>query len=518
MSELPKGWLEIPVSAIAEVNPPQPSIPIPEDGQVSFVRMASVEAESGILDASQLRPWTEVNKGYTKFQEGDVLFAKITPCMENGKFAVARELHGQVGAGSTEFHVLRTYGLVREKYLLHFLLQRQVRRNARMLMQGAAGQLRIPASFFDRLILPLAPPDEQDRIVAEIEKQFTRLDAATAALKRVQANLKRYRASVLKAACEGRLVPTEAELARKEGRDYEPAEKLLQRILRERRARWEIDTLAKMQASGKPPQDDCWKQKYSEPAAPDPSFAFTPPEGWCIASMDQLTSRITSGSRDWSEYYGRGTGTFVMAQNVRPGLFDMSMRQEVDPPVNDPSAVRSQIEKNDLLVTIVGANTGDVCRVPDSFPEHYVCQSVALMRPVETSLGQYLEFFMSSDEHGQMIYKRYTYGAGRPHLSFEQLKATPVLLPPEAEITRIVDVVSQASPTVERQRAAVDLQLSKVSGLRNAILASAFTGQLVPQDPTDEPASALLERIRAERVESSKKTAARSVTRKRGQR
>ena len=79
----------------------------------------------------------------------------------------------------------------------------------------------------------LAPRREQDRIVNEIEKQFTRLDAATAALKRVQANLKRYRASVLKAACEGQLVSTEAELARKEGRDYEPADKLLQRILRE---------------------------------------------------------------------------------------------------------------------------------------------------------------------------------------------------------------------------------------------------------------------------------------------
>ncbi len=112
------------------------------------------------------------------------------------------------------------------------------------------------------------PRAEQDRIVAEIEKQFTRLDAATTALKRVQANLKRYRASVLKAACEGRLVPTEAELARKEGRDYEPADQLLQRILRERRARWEADTLAKMIASGKPPEDDRWKPQVQRASPP----------------------------------------------------------------------------------------------------------------------------------------------------------------------------------------------------------------------------------------------------------
>ena len=132
-------------------------------------------------------------------------------------------------------------------------------------------------------------------MVAEIEKQFTRLDAATAALRRVQANLKRYRASVLKAACEGRLVPTEAELARKDGRDYEPADKLLQRILRERRARWEADTLAKMTASGKPPEDDSWKSRYKAPPAPNGADLPFLPDGWCWASLDMLIFDVTAG-------------------------------------------------------------------------------------------------------------------------------------------------------------------------------------------------------------------------------
>ncbi len=96
----------------------------------------------------------------------------------------------------------------------------------------------------------LAPLPEQDRIVAEIERQFSLLDAGVANLKRVQANLKRYRAAVLQAACEGHLVPTEAELARAEGRDYEPADVLLTRILAERRERWEAEQLAKMEAQG----------------------------------------------------------------------------------------------------------------------------------------------------------------------------------------------------------------------------------------------------------------------------
>ncbi len=112
---------------------------------------------------------------------------------------------------------------------------------------------------------------------------------------RVQANLKRYRAWVLKAACEGRLVPTEAELVRKEGRDYEPADKLLQRILLERRTRWEADTLAKMQASGKLPKDDTWKQKYKEPSAPDTSNLPELPEGWSWVSLETLIYGITAG-------------------------------------------------------------------------------------------------------------------------------------------------------------------------------------------------------------------------------
>ena len=111
--------------------------------------------------------------------------------------------------------------------------------------QGGVGLAHITKSKFTKSHIRLAPVSEQPRIVEAIEAQFSRLDASVAALKRVQANLKRYRASVLKAACEGRLVPTEAELARKEGRDYEPASELLKRILNERRKRWEVQEWAK---------------------------------------------------------------------------------------------------------------------------------------------------------------------------------------------------------------------------------------------------------------------------------
>ena len=131
--------------------------------------------------------------------------------------------------------------------------------------------MRIRGATFSDYPFPLPPLAEQRRIVAEIEKQFTRIDASVDALKRAQANLKRYRASVLKDACEGRLVPTEAELARAEGRDYEHADELLERILAERRARWESQAKR--------------GRKYKELVAPDTSDLPELPEGWAWGNI-----------------------------------------------------------------------------------------------------------------------------------------------------------------------------------------------------------------------------------------
>ena len=211
--------------------------------------------------------------------------AKIGSCGKVGIYPPERPV-AIIPANLLKVSLNRYFAL---KYVYYFFASSFFQEALKTIIKATA-QPAFGVTNFKRLPMPIAPTGEQDRIVSEIEKQFTRLDAATAALKRVQANLKRYRASVLKAACEGRLVPTEAELARKEGRDYEPADKLLQRILRERRARWEADTLAKMHASGKPPKDDHWKQKYSIPEPPDNTGLGGLPEGWSWASPDQLSA------------------------------------------------------------------------------------------------------------------------------------------------------------------------------------------------------------------------------------
>ena len=158
--------------------------------------------------------------------------------------------------------------------------------------------------------LPLPPLAEQRRIVAEIEKQFTRLDASVAALKRVQANLKRYQASVLKDACEGRLVPTEADLARAEGRDYEPADQLLKRILAERRARWE----AQKKRRG----------KYKEAVEPDTSSLLDLPEGWIWTTVDQLAEIKGGIQKQPKRAPAANPFPFLRVANVLRGSLNLS--------------------------------------------------------------------------------------------------------------------------------------------------------------------------------------------------
>ena len=181
-----------PLPDVAELNPRRFTEQPSDSDLVSFVPMKAVEEESGRLNAAEHRLWGEVKKGYTAFQNGDVIFAKITPCMENGKFAFASGLHAGRAAGSTEFHVLRAKPGLDARYLMHFLFTPEVRRAAKMNMKGAAGQLRVPTQFLEGLRIPVPSIEQQREAVAYLDEQLSRLDASMAALLRAQANLKRY--------------------------------------------------------------------------------------------------------------------------------------------------------------------------------------------------------------------------------------------------------------------------------------------------------------------------------------
>ncbi len=504
MRNLPIGWTEVPVECLAASEPGSLT-----DGPFGSHLKTTHYTEKGprvirlqnIADGAFVDERAHVSEQhFNRLRRHEAIAGDVVIAMLGDRLPRACIVPPILGPAIVKADCVRLRVhpcLAVSPYVMRALNSEQLRAQAQQLVHGV-GRPRLGLKWLRTLRIPLAPLSEQQRIVEAIDSYFTRLDDAVATLERVQRNLKRYRASVLKAAVEGRLVPTEAELARAEGRDYEPASVLLERILAERRRRWEEAELAKMKAKGKPPKNDKWKAKYKEPLTPDVSELPELPDGWCWASVDQITSRITSGSRDWTQYYDRGESVFLMAQNVRLGHLDLSHQQLVDPPPEDSSCERSQVLMDDLLVTIVGANTGNVCRVPTELPGHYVCQSVALMRPVENQSSHYLDAYLNSPL-GQAVYAGFMYGQGRPHLSFDNLRETPVPFPPLSEQARIIELVEKMETVASALTQELMVNASRCRLLRQSILKWAFEGRLVDQDPTDEPASRLLERIQADR-------------------
>jgi type I restriction enzyme S subunit len=192
VTDLPPGWALATLGDCFDVTPGWTQEPHESD-VISVVPMAAVEAATGRLNASQVSRWGDIrSRSLTRFQEEDLLFAKITPCMENGKIAIARNLHCGFGVGSTEFHVLRSRGAVRPAFALHFLLQTDIRRDAQRHMSGAVGQRRVPRPWLGQLPVPVPPLREQRRIIDVLEPHVSRLDAATVELARGRARLERF--------------------------------------------------------------------------------------------------------------------------------------------------------------------------------------------------------------------------------------------------------------------------------------------------------------------------------------
>ena len=303
--------------------------------------------------------------------------------------------------------------------------------------------------------IPVPAIAVQDEIVAELEKQFSRLDEAVANLQRVKANLKRYKASVLKAAVEGRLVETEATLARREGRTYETGEQLLQRILDERRAKW------------------AGRGKYKLPVSPFKDGLSDLPDGWTWATADQLAYLITSGSRGWGDFYSDTGVLFIRAQDIKTDALNLPDAARVDVPI-DAEGTRSSVSEGNILVTITGANVTKSALVPALGELAFVSQHVALMKLCMPETAAFAFNWIISPANGRKTLESWAYGAGKPGLSLEQVRALPIALPPLAEQTRIVAEVDRHLSIIREVEAEVDTNLKRAQALRQATLQNAF--------------------------------------------
>jgi len=349
----------------------------------------------------------------------------------------------------------------------------------------------VNARKLEAIELPLAPLPEQQRIVAAIEQQFSRLDAGVAALRQAQIKLKRYRASVLKVAVEGKLT----EDWRAEHPTTEPASKLLERILAERRAKWEAD----LRAKGKDPA----KVKYVEPVKPDVETLPELPEGWCWATLSQIANFQNGRPFPSNEYTSEGVkllrpGNLYADGSVRwaitntrymPGVW---AERNPDLIIRDHELVMNltaQSLKDEFLGRVCITSKDEICLLN---------QRLARIIPFEGIDRLYALYMLKS-----AIFRRFVDGLNTgsliQHMFTSQLANFCFPLPPSTEQVQIVAEVERRLSVVSQLEATVEANLKRAERLRQSILKEAFAGRLVPQDPNDEPASVLLDRIRKER-------------------
>jgi type I restriction enzyme S subunit len=362
-------------------------------------------------------------------------------------------------------------------YVMPGLNSRTLRSQSAELMHGV-GRPRLGLLWFRGLQFPLAPLPEQHRIVEAIESYFTRLDDAVATLERVERNLKRYRASVLKSAVEGRLVPTEAALAEQEGRDYEPASVLLERILVERRRR----------------RAESGKKGDQDPSPPDTAGLRDLPDGWCWATVEQLGEAITgtTPTTTRADYYG-GKLPFLKPTDLNAGYAVTEAREFL----SDEGARHARVlPKGSVLVTCIGATIGKtgLARIECS-----TNQQINALVPDPLLRDVYFLYWFFTSPSGQTGVIENASSTTLPILNKSRFERLVVPVPPHHEQIRIVAELERVMSLTDGAEAEAKRTTLKCKRLRQSILKSAFEGKLADQDPTDEPASVLLERIKSER-------------------
>ena len=314
--------------------------------------------------------------------------------------------------------------------------------------------------------------------------------------------MKLYRASVLKAAVEGALTAD----WRAEHTDIEPASELLARILAERRRCWEEDQLRKFVAKGKAPPKG-WKAKYKEPVAPDTVGLPALPEGWCWTTVDQSSSLIQYGSSSKASRNSDGIPVLRMGNITTKGISLGDLKYLPSDHNEFPTLL---LKQGDLLFNrtnsaeLVGKTTvysGEPS--PCSFASYLI--RVRLLQGVSPAI---LSCALNGGLGRAWITRVVNQTVGQANVNGSKLTAFAFPLPPETEQHAIVEAVEEQLSVVDRLEADIDAKLAAAGTLRQAVLRDAFAGKLAPQDPDDEPASALLARIAAERQARARDAAA----------
>jgi type I restriction enzyme, S subunit len=482
---LPTNWHW---SQIAEIGILSPRNDAPDDLRASFVPMPLIAAEYGVANGHEVRPWGEIKKGYTHFAEGDVGLAKITPCFENGKSTVFRNLTGGIGGGTTELHIVRPL-FVDQNYILIFLKSPDFIETGIPKMTGNAGQKRVPFEYFAYSPFPLPPLAEQRRIVTKVDELMglcDRLEAAradreatrdrltAASLARLNApdpdtfqddarfvldalpaliarpdQIKQLRQTILNLAVRGKLVPQNAS--------DEPASELLKRI-----------------GSG-------WSEVVADlPKETDRSdetdgLISGLPRGWERVLVEHCFN-VSGGIQKTPARTPRNNAfPYLGVSNVYRGRLDLTKIKRFE--LVEGELEKYRLEPEDILVVEGNGSVTEIgrCAVWRGEIENCVHQNHLIRcRPRLANLTPYAALYLNSPDGVAEMKRLAITSAGLYSLSVGKIRKIPFSFPPLAEQQRIVAKVDELMALCDRLEASLTTADDTRSRLLEALLAEAL--------------------------------------------
>ena len=420
--DLPDNWCWVRLGEICEINPRNKLDD--ENIDASFLPMTAINDGYSNSYNPLVKPWLEIKSGFTHFADGDVIFAKITPCFQNRKSAVVDNLTNGIGAGTTELYVLRSYGKqVSEKYLLYFLKNQRFIVDGVATMKGTAGQQRINRNFVTNYPFPLPPFAEQERIVEKLDALLSEVDELAKderELVKLEKHFpRRMKNSLLQAAIQGQLteqLPSDGD-----------ARYLLWKIRAEK---------AKLIADK--------KIKGEKPLLPvsDDEIPFDLPDNWCWCRLGEVCQMYTGDSIAESEkkakYYGIADGfSYISTKDIS---FDNQIDYENGVRIPFENTFR-RARKSSVLMCIEGGSAGRKIAVTDREVRfgNKLCNFNA-----DKVSNRYIYFYLQSPAFQKSFRDNLTGMIGG--VSLRRLNSMPFPLPPLAEQERIVERLDELLP------------------------------------------------------------------------
>lgn len=453
--KLPEGWTTSTISEMCNLNP---KLKLDDDLDIGFMPMAGVPTTYLGICNFETKKWSEVKKGFTQFQNGDVIFAKITPCFENGKAVVINEFPNGYGAGSTEYYVLRPInGLINPHWLFALVKTKDFLTNGALNMSGSVGHKRVTKEFVENYCLPVPPLAEQKIIAEKLDTLLAQVDSTKARLEQIPQILKRFRQAVLAAAMRGEL--TEIWRARNS------FNLSLQKY-------YELTKGQKLKA-----------KNISEPCEEKTWLRCNIGHIFNVKSGDGLTAKEMNASGDIPVYGGNGITGYHDKYNTEEPI---------------------------IVIGRVGYYCGSVHLTPE---KSWITDNALLVDFNRELIAKQFAYWLLKATNLRVD----TSSSAQPVISGAKIYSIEIVIPPieeQQEIVRRVEQLFAYADTIEKQ---VNNALTRVNNLTQSILAKAFRGELTAQWRAENPdlisgensAAALLEKIKAERAASGGKKTSR---------